>query len=56
MFVVVGELGLDDVGAAGQHPLGCLLHGGEEFIFLAWSGPIAADHVLCLVNCAFDRE
>lgn len=56
IFVIVSELGLDGVRAAGQHPLGCLLHGGEEFVFLVWPGSVAADHVLCLVNCTLDRE
>lgn len=50
VFVVVGELGLDVVGAAGQHPFGRLLHGGEELVLLVWSGPVAADHVVRLVD------
>lgn len=50
VFVVVGELGFDVVGAAGQHPLGCLLHGGEELVLLVRSGPVAANHVVRFVN------
>lgn len=50
VFVIVGELGLDVIGATGKHPFGWLLHGGEELVFLIRSGPVAADHVLWLVN------
>lgn len=49
--VVVGELGLDDVRAAGQYAFGRLLHGGEELVLLVGSGPVAAHHVVRLVNC-----
>lgn len=51
VFVVVGELGLDVVIATGQHPFGGFLHRGEELVLLVRSGPVAADHVLRLVNC-----
>lgn len=50
VFVVIGELGLYVVCAADKHPFGRLLHGGEELVFLVWSGTVAADHVLCLVD------
>lgn len=56
IFVVVGELGLDMVGAAGQHPFWSFLHCGEELVLLAWSGAVAAHHVIRLVNCASERE
>lgn len=51
VLVVVGELGLDVVGAAGQQAFGGLLHGGEELVLLVRFGPVAADHVVRLVNC-----
>lgn len=50
VFVVVGELGFDVIGATGQHPLGRLLHGSEELVLLVWSGAVAADHVVRFVN------
>lgn len=50
VFVVVGELGLDMVGAAGQHPFWGFLHCGEELVLLAWSGAVAAHHVIRLVK------
>lgn len=56
VFVVIGELGLDMVGAAGQHPFWGFLHCGEELVLLAWSGAIAAHHVIRLVNCTSQRE
>ena len=46
VFVIIGELGLDVVGAASQHSFGRLLQGGEELIFFTWPGPIAANHVV----------
>lgn len=33
VFVIIGELGLDVVAAAGNHPFGRLLQGGEELVF-----------------------
>lgn len=56
VFVVIGELGLDMVGAAGQHPFWGFLHCGEELVLLAWSGAVAAHHVIRLVNCTSQRE
>lgn len=56
VFVVIGELGLDMVGAAGQHPFWGFLHCGEELVVLAWSGAVAAHHVIRLVNCTSQRE
>lgn len=50
MFVVVGELGLEVVGAAGQHAFGRLLQRGEELVLLARSGAVAADHVVRLID------
>lgn len=50
VFVVISELGLDVVSAAGHQPFGRLLHGGEELVLLIWSGTVAAYHVVCLVN------
>lgn len=50
VLVVVGELGLDVVGAAGQHPFRRLLHGREELVRLVWSRAIAADHVVRFIN------
>lgn len=56
VFVVIGELGLDMVGAAGQHPFWGFLHCGEELVVLVWSGAVAAHHVIRLVNCTSQRE
>ena len=50
VFVVIRELGFDGVGAAGDEPFRCLLHGGEELMLL-YFGSVAADHVVRLVNC-----
>lgn len=56
MFVVIGELGFDGVGAAGQQPFGRLLDGGEELVLLLWSGAVAPNHVVCFVNCGFEMR
>lgn len=55
VFVVVGELGLDAVGAAGKHPFGRLLRGGNELVLLCF-GTVAPNHVFRFVNCALGRE
>lgn len=46
VFVVVCKLGLDYVGAAGQHPLGGLLDGRQVLVGLIGPGAVAPDHVL----------
>lgn len=56
VFVVVRELGLDHVGAAGQHPLGGLLGGRQVLVGLVGPGPVAPDHVLRLVHCGGGGE
>ena len=56
VFVIIGELRLDVVGAAGEHPFGRFLEGGEEFVLLIWSRTVAADHVVRLVNCTLGKE
>ena len=49
VLVVVGELGLDVVGAAGQHALRGLLQRSQEVVL---RGPraVAAHHVVRLIN------
>lgn len=56
VFVVIGELGFDSVGAAGQHPFWRLLNGGDVLVLLLWSGAVAPNHVLCFVNCGFEMR
>lgn len=46
VLVVVCELGLDVVSAAGQHPFGRFLQGGEELVFLVRSRAVASHHVV----------
>lgn len=55
MFVIVGELGFDGVGAAGEHPFRRLLGWGDKLVLLLWSGAVASDHVVRLVNCGFEK-
>lgn len=55
MFVIIGELGFNVIGAAGQHPFRCLLNGGDELILLLGSGAVAPNHVLCFVDCRFEK-
>lgn len=50
VLVVVSKLGLDVVGAAGQHALRRLLQRGEELV-VGWPRPVTAHHVVRLVNC-----
>lgn len=56
MFVVIGELGFNSVGAAGQHPFWRLFSGGEELVRLRWSGAVAPDHVVRFVDCGFEMR
>lgn len=56
MFVVVGELRFDVVGAAGQHPFGRLLDWGDELVLLLGSGAVAPHHVVRFVNCGFKKK
>lgn len=56
VLVVVCELGLDVVSAAGQHPFGGFLQGGEELVFLVRSRAVASHHVVRLINCTRDKE
>lgn len=50
VFVVVGELGLDDVVPSSQHAFGRLLHVGQEVV-LGGAGAVAAHHVVRFINC-----
>lgn len=56
VFVVVRELGLDHVGAAGQHPLGGLLDSRQVLVGLVGPGAVAPYHVLRLVHCGGGEE
>lgn len=56
VLVIVGELRLDVVGAAGQHSLGRFLQGGEEFVLLVWPRTVAANHVVRLVDCTLQEN
>lgn len=54
VFVIISELGFDIVGAAGQHAFWRLLNGGDELVRL-WSGAVAPNHVICFVDCGFEK-
>lgn len=55
VFVIISELGFDSVGATGQHPFWRLLNGGDELILLLWPGAVAPNHVVCFVDCRFEK-
>ena len=50
MHVVVGEPGLDVVGAPGQHALGRLLQRGQEVVLGGGPRAVAPHHVVGLIN------
>lgn len=55
ILVVVRELGLDHVVAAGHHPLGGLLYGRQVLVGLVGPRAVASDHVLGPVHCGERR-
>lgn len=54
VLVVVGELGFDDVLAARHQSCGSFFQRSQEVVF-GITRPIAAHHVVCLINCGHKK-
>lgn len=54
VLVIVSELRFDGILAACQQSCGGFFQRGQEVIF-SITGPVAAHHVVCLINCGQKR-